>query len=375
MRGRHAGAALLGAALGAAAPVALADPASAAAPRIRVLVAEGAASVRVEPLDPSGARAEAPSTSVAWSAGTLVRDGEAVGGRLRFEDAASWRVGSLRVRGAVELLAEDRGIAVVNELPLEDYVCGTLGVESFAGWGREALRAQAVVARTYAVHEQRRRARTGRPYDLRATTTSQRYGGLDAESEPVRAATQDTAGEVLLYDGAPILAVYHAASGGRTASAAEVWNEPLPYLRTVPVEGEEIAPDTYWRAQVSPAALSRALASLGCSVGAVSGIEVTERSESGRARLLRVVGSGGEASVLGTALRAALGESLLRSTLFDVRPLARGAFLFVGSGSGHGVGLSQWGAFAMATRGADYRAILARFYPGTSLERITRGAR
>jgi len=370
---------LLGAALGAIGPVAVAPGRALAAvpaadPTIRVLVSQTAGPLRIEPLGPEGLPADSDPIVVTRSGGRLERNGVASGSALRLDDAAAWRVGTLRVRGALDVRETGNRIAVVNELPLEEYVAATLGAEIYPGWDGEVLRAQAVVARTYALHE-RARHRNG-DFDLRATTASQRYGGLDAESASVLAATRATAGEVLVYDGAPILAVFHAASGGRTASAEEVWREARPYLRPVAVEGEDdVAPDTYWRASVPASALARALGARGREVGAVESVEVAERSESGRARVVRVVGSLGTATIAGTALRAALGEDLLRSTLFDVRPAARGAFLFVGSGRGHGVGLSQWGAFAMAAQGAGYRAILARFYPGTSLERITRGAR
>jgi len=377
MRRRDAAAALLGAALGAAGALATA-PASAASspagPAIRVLIAEGRSSLRIEPLGADGLPTDAPPLAIVRDGARLRRDAAEASDRLRLDDAAAWRVGALRVRGALELYVEERGIAVVNELPLEEYVPASLGAEIYPGWGGEVLRAQAVVARTYALHERARRQRAG--FDLRATTASQRYGGLDAESDAVLEAARATAGEVLTFDGEPILAVFHASSGGRTASADEVWQEPRPYLRAVAVEGEdEVAPDGYWRAQVPASALARALGARGREIGTVEAVEIAERSESGRARVVRVVGSAGAATIAGSALRSALGEGLLRSTLFDVRPAARGAFLFVGSGRGHGVGLSQWGAFVMAARGAGYRSILARFYPGTRLERITRGVR
>lgn len=341
---------------------------------MRVLLAGVGSPLLVEPLDADGLRTGAPSISFGAARGRLWRDGADAGSRLRLAEAAAWRVGSLRVRGALELSATERGgIAVVNELPLEDYVAATLGSEIYPGWDGQVLRAQAVVARTYALHE---RARPGAPgYDLRSTTASQRYGGLDAESESVRAATHETAGEILTYGGEPILAVFHASSGGRTASAEEVWAEGRPYLRALQVEGEDaVAPDAYWRASVPASALAQALGAEGRALGDVEAVEVTERSESGRARWVRVIGREGAAKIAGTALRAALGEGLLRSTLFDVRASRDGAFLFIGSGRGHGVGLSLWGAYAMAARGAGYRAILARFYPGTRLKRITRGS-
>jgi stage II sporulation protein D len=140
----------------------------------------------------------------------------------------------------------------------------------------------------------------------------------------------------------------------------------VPYLVSLAVEDEEDSPDTYWRATVSGTTLGRALASLGLRVGRVREVRVIERSESGRALRVAVRGDRGREKLDARALRSALGESVLRSTLFEIRP-GDGGFVFVGSGHGHGVGMSQWGGQAMASRGASYREILAAFYPGTEV--------
>jgi stage II sporulation protein D len=243
-------------------------------------------------------------------------------------------------------------------------VAGTLGREAYRRWHPEALRAQAVVTRTYALHERARRA--GAPYDLRGDTGGQVYGGLDAESPEAVAATRATRGEWLAFAGRPILAVFHSAAGGRTASAEEVWGRPVPYLVSLDVEHEEDSPDAYWRAAFPGTTLGRALAPMGVRVGPVREVRVAERSPSGRARRLRIRGDAGEAELPARELRQALGEGVIRSTLFEVREASEG-FVFVGSGHGHGVGMSQWGAQAMAVRGAGYREILATFYPGTEL--------
>jgi stage II sporulation protein D len=253
-------------------------------------------------------------------------------------------------------------------------VAGTLARETYPSWGAEVLRAQAVVTRTYALYEHARRR--GQPYDVKATTESQVYGGMDAESEVVVRATDDTRGEYLAFEGEPILAVYHSAAGGETEGAEEVWTERLPYLRPVSVEGEEASPDTYWRAVVSREELARIATNLGRPVGSVREARIEERSPAGRVRSVRIVGTGGEAVVAAALLRAALGENVLKSTLFEIHPgrdERSQDFVFVGSGRGHGVGMSQWGARAMAERGAGYREILEHFYPGTTLRRVREG--
>lgn len=308
---------------------------------------------------------------------------------------SSWRLpaggvvsaGGLRVRGALVVHRGAGGLQVVNELGLEDYVAGSVGREIYPGWHRETLKAQAVVTRTYALYrrerarEQPARAR----FDLGSGTGSQVYGGIAAETASIRAAVADTRGEYLshsrLHGQEPILAVYHSASGGRTATAEEVWGLPVPYLLSVEVEDEQDSPDTYWRATISRTKLGRALARAGIRIGALQDARVVERSPSGRALRVELRGEDDGHTIShvmeARALRVVLGESVIRSTMFEIRfdPDGGGSgsadLIFVGSGHGHGVGMSQWGAEAMARRGVSYREILAAFYPGAS---IVRGA-
>jgi stage II sporulation protein D len=303
---------------------------------------------------------------VAPAAVGLEVDGAPSGNRWSPAGAGPHRAGDLTVRGRVEVQRTAAGLRVVNDVPLEDYVAGTLGREIYPGWEPATLAAQAVVTRTYALHQRARRA--ARPWDVSAGTSDQVYGGVDAEGDAVRAAVRATSGEVLEFEGAPVLAVFHSSSGGRTASAEEVWGRALPYLVSLPVTDEQDSPDTYWRVRVPGTKLGRALVPLGLQLGAVREVRVVERSASGRALTVRFEGDDGGGSLRARDLRDALGASVLRSTLFEVRQMG-GEFIFVGSGHGHGVGMSQWGAQAMARRGASYREILEAFYPGTELVR------
>ncbi|RIL06489.1 MAG: hypothetical protein DCC71_06700 [Proteobacteria bacterium] len=346
--------AVLPAVLALAAPVWAGAPARAASPEpsIRVLLLDGAKAVEVD-------------------GRTRTKPG-------RFRGPGPHEVDGRRVRGSIELLVprseptasgeitKPGGLRVVNELPLEDYVAGTLLGEVVETWGDVVLRAQAVAIRTYALH---RRAHPRSPdYDVEASTRGQVYIGLDGETERVREAVAATRGEVLTWDGAPILAAFHSAAGGRTASAEEVWGEALPYLVSVRIRGEEDSPDTYWRMRIARDELEGALAAAGVDVGRLERVAVAARSESDRVRAVRIEGSRDAATLSGEALRRALGASRLRSTVFDVRR-AGDDFVFVGSGRGHGVGMSQWGARALARNGASHAQILARFYPGARLER------
>jgi stage II sporulation protein D len=211
--------------------------------------------------------------------------------------------------------------------------------------------------------------RSDRGFDVEADVRSQRYLGVRGESDSAWAAVRATSGQIISYDGQPALAAFHSASGGRTASAKEVWGTSISYLRSVPVANEDDSPDTYWRASVSDEDLGKMLAHLGHDIGAVTSVKVGKRSSSGRVSELRFRGGKGRATVTGREFRQGLGGATIKSTLFELRREA-GEVIFVGSGNGHGVGMSQWAAQAMAEEGADYREILGNFYPGTDLVSI-----
>jgi stage II sporulation protein D len=339
--------------LGAALLLALASgPARAEDAAIRVLLHEGVRRVTVEPAGGRERRIDA----------------RRLRGRIELPAPGPHGIDGRRYRGAVTIEPRAGGLRVVNEVPLEAYVAGTLLGEVHESWGDAVLRAQAIAIRSYALHRRARAA--GRAFDVEADTRGQVYLGMDGESEAAWRAVEATRGQILTWEGEAILAAFHGTAGGRTASAAEVWGREVPYLASVPVEGEEVSPDTYWRAPVSAEELRAALAALGRDVGRVERVEIAARTPSGRAARLRVRGAAGEVEVPAPALRRVLGERRLRSTRFELRPGADGGVVFVGSGRGHGVGMSQWGARAMAERGAGHRAILERFYPGAQLVSI-----
>ncbi len=358
-RGRAGGLALVSIVLG----VCAAQAAEARPVRVRVVAGDS----RVEIVDAEGtrrvvrARAEGLEIDAGHQAGRL--DLSSSHAPYRVRSAAG---GAVEVRGGLVVRPGEAGMGVdvINIVSLEDYVAGTLGGEMVASWAPAALRAQAVACRTYVLYQIERRREES--YDVAADVTSQRYLGVRGESDAAWAAVRSTSGEILRFEGAPALAAFHSASGGQTASAGEVWGAAIPYLRSVAVENEDDSPDTYWRATVSEGSLSRGLAELGYQIGRLEELEVSRRSLSGRAGEVSFRGSQGRAKVTGRQLRQVLGSTTIKSTLFEVRRMT-GEVVFVGSGSGHGVGMSQWAAQAMALEGAAYAEILGKFYPGTSL--------
>ena len=325
---------------------------------VRVLIYDSAASIPVGGSD--------SVAQVKLVGGALRVDGRAVGDRWSPRGSGPWTVGKRVVRGRITVRAKGDRIQVLNRVGLEHYVASTVGGEMSASWPREALRAQAVATRTYVLHEASKRRASA--WDVKATIASQVYRGIDAETDETRAAAKATRGEVLTYQGEPILAVFHSTAGGRTATAGEVWGQDLPYLRVIDVDEEDGAPHTYWRTQFDAKDLNAILEAAGIELAALEGISVTRRTPSGRVERLEIRGGTNRVELRGSQLRSLVSALGLRSTLFDVRATQDG-FAFVGSGYGHGVGMSQWGARALAERGESYQRILARFYPGTRLER------
>lgn len=264
-------------------------------------------------------------------------------------------------------------------LPLEDYVRGVVAAEMPASFHPEALRAQAVAARTYAVRHMRVFGGGGCPGRPEADVCGAAAEGQawlpEAELRrrwgllrfpvwwrKVSAAVEATRGLIVVYDQEPIDAVFHAAAGGRTEDARYVWGRAVPYLRSVDspdrgtrYDGVRVAftlEEVARRTGVEPGALARAAVP----------VAVEERTPSGRAAAVRV----GDRRLTGREFRQALG---LNSTLFTLR-LSGGRLEVTTSGYGHGAGLSQYGADALARAGRDFRAILAHYYPGTQVRPI-----
>jgi stage II sporulation protein D len=298
--------------------------------------------------------AQASGDEILWP-GASSRDTVAVRAR------GDLRVGKRIYPGFIWLVPTpgDR-MDVINVVPLEDYVTSAVASEIYPHWHAEVLKAQAVVSRTYALHACERQVQ--RAFDLESSVVSQRYA-RDEVREPVRRATRETRGEYLAHGGRPILAVFHAAAGGQTADSEEVWGDALPYLRSVS-SPDDAAPDYFWSYEMTLSDFLEVMRSAG--VRARSGpVEVLNRSRSGRVLSVRV----GDARLGGRELRRILGGRGLRSTLFDIREVD-GQVRFLGSGSGHGVGLSQWGARELARQGKTYREILSHYYSGAEFKRL-----
>jgi stage II sporulation protein D len=378
-----------------------------AEPEIRVALAVGASGTRVGSpgglviADPAGTRLAVVSPGetrslIAAGTGVSINGGtstpaEALGIAAADPGQPVW-VNGRGYRGVVEVIRDQTGLTLVNRVPLESYLQGVVSAEMGrrAPSDQEALRAQAVVSRTYALRNLRRWAAQG--FDLYGTVADQVYGGITAETPEGVDAVTATRGEVLTFQGAPIDAFFYSTCGGRTADGVEVFRgADRPYLRTVEDVADDgiaycsISPRFRWREEWSGDVLRQTLqrtlpAAAGIAPGAVrqvSDVRVSYRTRSGRVGRLTVGLGNAEAQVDGPAVRQVLrppsGE-LLRSATFELTVTASGGqvtrLVADGAGAGHGVGFCQWGAVGRSRAGQTFARILAAYYPGTTLERL-----
>ena len=264
----------------------------------------------------------------------------------------------------------------VRDMTMEDYLMGVTAAEMPASFAEEALKAQAVAARTYTLYKLISGGNHGDTADICTDSTCcQAYISqeaarsnwgeqADALEEKIRTAVTDTDGEAILYGGVPILAVFHSSSAGLTRAAGQVWQNDLPYLQ--PVDSPEASasiPNYYSRVDFSPETIREKLLAR-IPAADLAGDQKTwlknaVRDSAGSVETVEV----GGVAVKGSTVRAALG---LRSACFEWE-LQDGRFVFYVTGHGHGVGLSQYGANAMAEAGADYKTILTHYYTGVTV--------
>ncbi|HEY9653565.1 MAG TPA: SpoIID/LytB domain-containing protein [Coleofasciculaceae cyanobacterium] len=268
-------------------------------------------------------------------------------------------IGDRWYRGRTKLVPTGRGLIAVNVVDLEQYLYSVLGAEMSPNWPQEALKAQAVAARTYALHKTQTSGNT--VYDVDDTTKSQVYKGLESEGQGTILAVNATAGQIMTYSGKPILAVFHSSSGGHTENVEDIWSNPLPYLRGV-ADYDQGAPVFQWTKSFSRNELSRKIS----GVGTIVSMTPERTTPQGRIVTMLVKGTGGTKRISGTNLRSALG---LKSTLFSVNPTGS-SFEITGRGYGHGLGLSQWGAHNLAQRGVGYQQILTHYYQNAAITQM-----
>lgn len=259
--------------------------------------------------------------------------------------------------GDIEVWKGEKGLYIINELPLEEYVESVVAAEVGTSWDIEALKAQAVIARTYAVFK--KNANVNLKYHLTSSVLHQAYKGKNSNIK-VAYAVRNTAGEIITYEGKPIEAFYHSTCGGRTENPEDVFGKSYPYLKSVESKCE-ISPYWIWERKIPMAEIETAL-----NIKDIKDISINSNTSTGRVKDLSVKSQSGSEVVKATELRRLLGWSRLPSTNFTIR-MTGGYALFEGKGYGHGVGLCQWSALQMAREGKTYKEILSFFYPNTEI--------
>ncbi len=352
--------------------------------------------------------------------------------KLKNGDAYSIEVNNKKYRGNINIHITNgkNKMTVVNTLSVEQYLYGVIAKEISPNWSLEAVKAQAVAARTYALYNRNKHQNDG--YDVCATTDCQVYGGRDGEALRGIKAVDATAGQVILYQGKLIPAYFHSSSGGYTENSENVWGTYLPYLRGV-VDYDQASPYYNWEKQLKPNELEELLSKAGYNIGAIKAIGISplgsqpinipDRGISGRVKLIRFIGTNGSIQLTGEKLRTILS---LKSSLFDIHVILpvqktvefeisdgignvgtkkveinlpptneKGYFTdkedihrisgrlnevisISGFGWGHGLGLSQWGAKAMAEKGPQndptyFKEILKYYYQGVEVKKLPKG--
>jgi stage II sporulation protein D (peptidoglycan lytic transglycosylase) len=381
----------------------------AASPEIRIGLVVGALRVEVTGdsglavLDADGAMAAASDPGAVWTAradGRYVSARGDAGARLSRQGAltlAPRAAGGLVAlngrwyRGRLTVARDRTGLTAVNIVPLEEYLVGVVSAEM----GRrspaeaEALAAQAIVSRTFAIRNLGKRAADG--FDLLPTVVDQAYGGRSAEDPLAQEAVARTSGQILTWQGVPIDAFFFSTCAGRTAKGTEVFaGADRPYLvsiRDVDADGQpycRISPRYRWHEEwtagqlegILRQTLPGATGTPAADIAPVRGVQVTRRTPSDRVARVTIALGRTSVDVEGPAVRQVLhpvGETTLRSAIFQLLESRDGDRLTGlsadGAGAGHGVGFCQWGAVGRARAGQDASTILAAYFPGTTLSR------
>lgn len=367
-------------------------------------------------------------------------------------------------RGAF-MLTQKSGL--LNVVDVEQYLRGVLPAEVGASWHMQALRAQAICARTYVLRQSMNRSSKG--YDVVDTDADQVYKGAGVEADKTNQAVESTAGEILTYGREIAQTYFHSDSGGHTADISDVWGQSIPYLQGVPEVVSYKSPVSSWSAKISATKIQNAITKItGTDIGPISQIQVSEVDEGGRAVNMTFTGARGTKTIKASQFRTNVDPRTLKSTMFTpsggsynvsntstpsglvsmkigngktfgsnslsfeeeqgiARMTAEGVFtttelidmltnpdkkkqyyqaglsrsksvssksakpspqkkqrakygyaieksgndfVFYGRGWGHGVGMCQWGAMAMAEQGYTAEKILTHYYPGTAIRKF-----
>ncbi len=273
-------------------------------------------------------------------------------------------VGQKRYAGILNLFVLESEILVINILGIENYLSSVVGSEMPAKWPLEALKAQAIASRTYALKQ-----KGNTLYDIDSTQKNQVYNGLESRTFKTSRAVRSTRSLVLTYENKLINALFHSSSGGMTENSQEVWKNEYPYLSSVK-DFDKNNPKLRWQKKFS----NKELENLFPKIGGIKKIEILNITNTGRVKNVKLFGNYGSNEISGVDLRKRLDlkSNLIRFKFVEDKKnipdnnnfkiSIEKNLIVLGQGSGHGVGMSQWGAKYMASKGIKAERILKHFY-------------
>ena len=296
------------------------------------------------------------------------------------------KIDGKKYRGRLKIISSDSQIKVINQIGLEDYVKGVMTKEMPLGKGSEnyeALKAFSICARTYAVQKLNEHKDI---FDIYPDTRDQVYGGVDGETEITNKIVDETRGQLLFYDDEPVVMFYHSTCGGNTEDVKNVFsNKNISYLAGVE-DGSgpfcKISPRYEWIENYPEDIFIDRLYNANLIYNKeykLSEVKINSRFKSGRVNELEIIllkSDGEEESVvlIGNGMRSLIrsgnGKAILKSTFFDISVDSDKTVTIEGKGSGHGVGLCQWGAIGQSRIGINYKDILNHYFPGTKIKSI-----
>ncbi len=311
---------------------------------------------------------------------TATSDGIVVGGHaygircLRIvakKDIAIYSQGKKRrYRDQIDiLLTKANKLLAINVLDLEPYVKGVLYHEVPHRWPMNAIKAQAVATRTYALYQVGENKK--QEYDVTSGIYSQVYGGRSAERYRTNIAANRTRGQVLTYRGNILPAYFHSNCGGQTENVKELWKHDLPPLKGVKCGFCAGAPNYRWKKSFRSQDIQEKLNKQGFKLGLIKDIIISGRTDSGRIKNIKIVTRDGKTTTMtGVKFRDIVGPNVLKSNYYEID--MKGYFFDVkGRGWGHGVGMCQWGVYRMAKKRYNYKSILEYYYPGVKIIKVS----
>lgn len=280
------------------------------------------------------------------------------------------QLGPKKYRGSLLVRSNGGSLTVVNEVGIEEYIEGVLPAEMSNQWPYEALKAQAVVARSFALANLDKFRAQG--FDLSDDNRSQAYGDIDKFTPQTSRAVRETQGQVLTWNGKILSTFFHSCCGGHTGSVGTIWGSltaaPKP-LRGVSDRFCVLSPEYNWDAYFATDDIAAALQKHGVPVTKIQGVRVGQYDySSGYMKTIRVKANRKWIEIRANDFRNWIGNRDFKSTKVIRIVSQRHGYHFFGRGYGHGVGLCQWGAKIMAEKGKSYQSILKFYFPGAKLE-------